>query len=151
MVAHKLPARCAICITGTVGLRPRQIDEGGPVFIICEVCDERPASGPPKTEIPVGRRRRFAPEVLAILVTVEKFDWISCYDIADVLNVPSFLENPKSRNTFSARLCRLHRKGYLERRQIPRWKISYRYGKGNMACEYNLTERGAAALKASRG
>lgn len=150
MVAHKLPARCAICITGTVGLRPRQIDEGGPVFIICEVCDERPANAPKKTEIPPGRVRRFKPNVLAILVAVEKFEWISCYDLADVLSIPAHLENPKARNTFSARVCRLCKKGYLESRQIPRWKISDRYGKGNLACEYNLTELGRAALRASR-
>ena len=35
-----LAAFCAICVNGTVGLRPSQLEPGGHVFTICRDCDE---------------------------------------------------------------------------------------------------------------
>ncbi len=35
-----LAAFCAICVDGTIGLRAAQLDLGGPVFTICQGCDE---------------------------------------------------------------------------------------------------------------
>jgi hypothetical protein len=39
-----LTSFCAICIDGAIGLRLAQLEPGGPVFTICQRCDESSAS-----------------------------------------------------------------------------------------------------------
>lgn len=152
-----MAAFCAICIDGVTGLRPRQLTDGGPIYIICEECDERDPAPPfhDRGDRPVltGRNckrdsRWYRPldEVKSdmayrILETVRRAEWSSAMEIADLMGVPGTIDDPVERNRYSASLSRLRKMGYLERRKARSTRA------GNSWDEYRITERGIARLE----
>lgn len=130
------PVVCATC-TGTDSLRPRQLDPGGPVYIICRACDEGEEIPDPSTPEDTG----IHPKVLEILRAVSLLEWPSAIEIAEHLGIPGNIENRKARNGFSALICRAHRRGLLRSRD----GVSTRGRRGYR--EYQLTDLGKAALR----
>lgn len=125
-------AFCAICIDGTDRLRPRQMDEGGPVFVVCAGCDSEPPE-PAILAKPPGRKYAMHESALDILRAVHRLEWASSIDIREALGIPGAVDDRKRLDKFSQMLSRLSRGGYLRSRQR-----DFR--------EYQLTEPGALAI-----
>lgn len=145
-------SHCAICVTGTASLRPRQLDDGGPVFIICARCDEHDVSA----SFPASKRRRrrrgggwqrftywpiddmVEDNLMRILRAARHFDWISSFDLSAVLEIPSQLVDRRAQNAYSVAIGRLYRGGFLRRRRGAEWY------------EYQVTDLGLARIENAR-
>jgi len=143
---------CAICIDGTTKLRAVQLDEGGPVYTLCKSCDEddaktlasdAPRRSPPPRQCgrgggwqrtcyePIDETRRRI--VFRILAAIRHFDWVSSFRLSEVLQIPSWNQDPAARNAFDGALSRLTRGGFLRRAKFDaEWS------------EYQITELGLA-------
>lgn len=135
-------AWCAICLSYGPGLRPRQLVEGGPIFILCGECDEADAATirryPPRFTAPrrgqAGgwQRRTYHPLdeserdlAFRILRAIQRFDWINSMELSDLLAIPSVTVDRRARNAYSVALSRLARNRFLSRRLLDEW-IEYR-------------------------
>lgn len=128
---------CSICVTGTTGIRPRQLVEDGPLFALCARCDEldvtpghagrRPGKYIPLDESECGMAYR-------ILRAVRRFDWVSPWELAEALVIPSSTVDARAQNAFSVVLSRLARSGYLKRRHVLE------------TAEYKITRKGLARI-----
>lgn len=138
---------CAICLSYGPDLRPRQLSQGGPLFILCRDCDEsetptirnRPARYRHRAET---RHRVYRPidenerdMSFRILRCVQRFDWVSSIEICDALGIPGAALHRQLHNNYSVSLSRLYRKGFLRRRHVLEWH------------EYQITSKGLARIE----
>lgn len=127
---------CAICINTGPALLPRQIESGGPLFLLCARCrwfDASPSARSGRKYLPLDE----AESALSyrILRAVRRFDWISSVDLSELLCIPAVSTDHRARNAFSVSLSRLARGGCLRRRLQHPWT------------EYRITARGLARIE----
>lgn len=155
---------CASCIREGPDLRPRQLDDGGPIFLFCERCDsEVPGRG--HASSPEGTRwtgSRYFPidEVerqmsIMILRMLRRSDWIRSNEISDALGIPSSIEDAGEQNRYSVALSRLSREGYVETQTVRarpmRRSQSRRHTGVHEWKVYRITPLGIAKLEWSLG
>lgn len=137
IAAHR--AFCAVCIDGTDRLARRQLEPGGPRFWVCGNCHEDPVEPPRPREIPPGRSRVMSDPAIEILTASRHLGWATSTEIRERLQIPGAAQNRKALDRFSAMISRLHRDGFLERRETP-----------GLWPDYRLSELGAVALGIAR-
>lgn len=155
---------CASCIKEGPGLRPRQLDDGGPIFLFCSRCDsEIPGRGhgssPSGTRwtgsvyFPLDEIERQMP--IMILRTLRRFDWLRSDELSDALNIPSSIEDRHSQNRYSVALSRMCREGYVEAKVVrarpTKRSQSRRHTGFHEWKEYRITPIGIAKLEWSLG
>lgn len=108
---------CAMCLAYGPALRPRQLVDHGPLFLLCAGCD---VSEPRR----IPNYGRYTPFDTVernisnrILRAVRRFDWITSMDLAEVLAIPAVAADRTAHNNYSVALSRLARTGYLRRRR----------------------------------
>lgn len=155
---------CASCIGEGPDLRPRQLDDGGPIFLFCARCDsEVPGRGhgssPAGTRwtgsayFPLDEIERQMP--IMILRTLRRFDWMRSEELSDALEVPSSAKDPNGRNKFGVALSRMRREGYVESKVVRARVIRNGYSRRHTGFhewnEYRITQLGIAKLEWSLG
>lgn len=70
-----------------------------------------------------------------ILRTVNRFDWVTSGDVADLMGVPMSIVDPVAHNTFSVRISYLTKHGFMRRRHIMEFP------------EYQITDLGRARIE----
>jgi len=152
---------CASCINEGPGLRPRQLDEGGPLFLLCARCDsEVPGRGWAPTPVagakwtgsryfPLDEIQRDMP--IMILKAIRRFDWLRSDELSDSLDIPSTIEDYKERNRFGVALSRMCREGYIESKVVRAKVIRNGYSRRHTGYhewrEYRITALGVAKLE----
>lgn len=142
---------CSICTNYGPELRPRQLTDAGPIFIICRRCDEtdaetirqRPAQYAIRRRTTVRWQRHCYQPIdeserdlgFRILRAVQRFDWVSSIELIEVLAIPSVTIHRQLHNNYSVQLSRLNRKKFLRRRHILEWM------------EYQITALGLARIE----
>lgn len=117
-------AFCAICVDGVIDLRGVQLEEGGPVYTVCQRCDERGA--PPAG---VGTRRTYVPldETLGsmrvrVLRALRHFGWTSTDELVSAIGIEAQAE----RASYRRALADAVRRGLIECDQRERSAWRYR-------------------------
>ncbi len=115
-------AFCAICVDDGTELRGAQLEEGGPVFTICQRCDQLGAtpSGPTtrRNYMPIdetlGRMR------VRVLRALRHFDWTSTDELVWAIGIEEQAERASYRRTLADSV----RRGLVEcdRRERQAWR-----------------------------
>lgn len=156
---------CASCTREGPGLRPRRLDDDGPLFLFCERCDSevpgrKRVRGPGGTKwigsryYPLDELERALP--IMILKALRRSDWVSASELAEMLTIPSISAGRQHRNKFSVQLSRMAREGYVESkdvraRALPGKSYSKHHPGYHGWKEYRITPLGIAKLEWSLG
>lgn len=158
---------CASCISEGPGLRPCQLDEGGPIFLYCERCDSEVPGRPygPSPASPAGAKwigscyfpldeiKRQMP--IMILRALRRSDWMRSNELSEALGVPSSIEDPGEQNRYSVTLSRLCRQGQVDTKVVRarpvRKSQSRRHTGLHEWKEYRISPLGIARLEWSLG
>lgn len=163
-MAAALKPFCASCIGEGPGLRPRQLEDGGPIFFFCARCDsEVPSRGhgssPAGTKwtgsryYPLDEIERQMP--IMILRMLRRSDWMRSNELSDALGIPSTIEDPGGQNRYSVALSRLCKQGQVDvkivRARPMRKSQSRRHSGIHEWNEYRISPLGMARLEWSLG